>query len=124
MLYGVLRARGSWAVVSGCKFLTFRLLCGGHLQKQFLKQPPLKMPATDAGETSGIYSLRSRPTSLEDTLHVDAGRESLNQYTSTSIRITKQEFYEKWSCPLNLPYRTKVFAQSLNGEVNKGMIRI
>jgi hypothetical protein len=38
------------------------------------------MPATDAGETSGTYNLRPRPTSPEDTIYIDAGRESLNQY--------------------------------------------
>ena len=33
------------------------------------------MPATDAGETSGIRNLRPWPTSLEDTLYIDASRE-------------------------------------------------
>ena len=77
-------------MVSGYKFLTFRLhlwqasleLAASTvasevlllpLQKQQLKQPPLKIPATDAGETSGIFNLRPRPTSPED-----AGRENLN----------------------------------------------
>ena len=37
-------------------------------------------PASDAGETSGNHSLRPRPTSPEDTMYIDAGRESFNQY--------------------------------------------
>ena len=44
---------GWWAVVSGYKFLTIRCF-----RKKQLKQPPLKMPATDAAETSGICNLR------------------------------------------------------------------
>ena len=39
------------------------------LQKQQLKQPPPKMPATAAGETSEIRNLRPRPTSPEDTIY-------------------------------------------------------
>ena len=39
------------------------------LQKQQLKQPPLKMPATDACETSGIFNLRPWPTSPKDTTY-------------------------------------------------------
>ena len=31
---------------------------------------PLKMPATDAGETSGTHDLRPRPTSPEDTMYI------------------------------------------------------
>ena len=61
---------------SGYEFLTFRL----HFRKKQLKQPSLTMPATDAGETSGIRNLRQRPISLEDTIYNDAGNESLNQY--------------------------------------------
>ena len=38
------------------------------------------MPATVAGKTSGTRNLRPRPTSPEDTMYIDAGRESLNQY--------------------------------------------
>ena len=41
---------------------------------------PLKMPATDAGETLGICSLRPWPTRYEDTIYIDSGHESLNQY--------------------------------------------
>ena len=52
----------------------------GALQKQQLKQPPLKMPDKDAGDTSGIHNLRPQPTSREDTIYIDAGHESLNQY--------------------------------------------
>jgi len=44
------------------------------------------MPATDADETSGTHNLRPRPTSLEDTMYIDAGRESLNQYTLMTIK--------------------------------------
>ena len=40
---------------------------------------PLKMPATDAGETSGTHNLRPRPTSPEDSMYIAAGRESLKQ---------------------------------------------
>ena len=47
---------------------------------QHLKQPPLKMPATDAGETSRTRNPRPRPSSPEDTIYIDAGREGLNQY--------------------------------------------
>ena len=36
------------------------------------------MPATDAGETSGICNLRPRPTNPEDTTYIDATHESLN----------------------------------------------
>ena len=32
--------------------------------------PPLKMPATDAGETSGTHNLRPRTTSPEDTMYI------------------------------------------------------
>ena len=35
---------------------------------------------TDADEKSGICNLRPRPTGSEDTIYIDAGRESLNQY--------------------------------------------
>ena len=45
-----------------------------------VEQPPLKMPATDAGETPGICNLRPRPTSPEDTIYIDARLESLDQY--------------------------------------------
>ena len=38
--------------------------------KQQLKQPPLKMPATDTGEKSGTHNLRPRPTSPEDTMYI------------------------------------------------------
>ena len=38
---------------------------------------PLKTPAIDAGETSGIHNMRSRPTSPEETMYIDAGRENL-----------------------------------------------
>ena len=38
------------------------------------------MPATDAGETSGIRNLRPQPTSPEDNMYIDTGRENLNQY--------------------------------------------
>ena len=40
---------------------------------------PEVFPASVASETSGIRNLRPHPTSLEDTIHIDAGRESLNQ---------------------------------------------
>jgi len=40
---------------------------------------PPKMPATEAGETSGIYNLRPQPNNPEDTIYIDAGLESLNQ---------------------------------------------
>jgi hypothetical protein len=43
------------------------------------------MPATDAGETSGIRNLWPPPTSLEDTIYTYAGRESLNQYKSNYV---------------------------------------
>ena len=38
-------------------------------QKQQLKQPPLKIPATVASKTSGIQNLRPRSTSLEDSIY-------------------------------------------------------
>ena len=38
------------------------------------------MPATDAGEMSGICNLIPWPTSLEDIIYIGAGRDSLNQY--------------------------------------------
>ena len=38
------------------------------------------MPATDVGETSGSHNLKPWPTSPEDTMYIDAGLESLNQY--------------------------------------------
>ena len=43
------------------------------------------MPARNAGETSGTRNLRARPTSLEDTMYIDAGRESLNQYKHFNV---------------------------------------
>jgi hypothetical protein len=89
-------------VVSDYKFLTFRLHLGQvkhqdvcnvtdtistettanlqALQKQRLKQPPLKIPAIDVGKTSGIYNLTPWSTNLEDTKYIYAGCESLNQY--------------------------------------------
>ena len=81
---------GWWAVVSSYEFLTFRL----HLWKESsevllellftsetaVEAAPLKMTATYAGETSGTHNLRPRLTSSEDTMYIDAGRESLNQY--------------------------------------------
>ena len=42
---------------------------------------PAAVLATDVGETSGPHNLRPRPTSPEDTMYIDSGRESLNQYT-------------------------------------------
>ena len=36
------------------------------------------MPTTDAVETSGTHNLRPRPTSPEDTIYIDTGRESLD----------------------------------------------
>ena len=50
-----------------------------HLVFRLQIQQQLKMPATDAGETSGICNLRPWPTSPEDTIYIDAGSESLNQ---------------------------------------------
>ena len=47
------------------------------------------MPATDASETSGIRNLRPRPISPEDTMYIDACRESLNQH----IDIMDQTFW-------------------------------
>jgi hypothetical protein len=41
------------------------------LQKQQLKQPPLKMTAIDASKTSGSCNLRPWPTSPEDTIYED-----------------------------------------------------
>ena len=41
------------------------------LQKQQLKQPLLKMAATDAGDKLGIHNLRPRPTSPEDTIYIN-----------------------------------------------------
>jgi hypothetical protein len=62
------------------------------LQKQQLKQPPLKMPAKDAGETSGTHDLRQQPISPEDTMYIDTGRESLNQYIPTQHFIRRRFF--------------------------------
>ena len=46
----------------------------GHLSvwEMSSETAPLKMPATDAGETSGTHNL-----SPEETMYIDAGRESL-----------------------------------------------
>jgi hypothetical protein len=49
---------------------------------------PLKMPGTDAGETSGTHNLRLRPASPEDTMYINAGRESLNQEYNKYLNCT------------------------------------
>jgi hypothetical protein len=45
------------------------------------------MPATDAGETSGICNLRPQPISPEDTIYIDACRESLKQYINMNLFV-------------------------------------
>ena len=46
------------------------------------------MPATDAGETSGIHNLRPRPTSLEDTIYIDNQWNGLPNYIISNIQTT------------------------------------
>jgi hypothetical protein len=46
---------------------------------------PDVLPATDACETSGIRNLRPRPTCPEDSIYIDVGRESFNQYIQKTI---------------------------------------
>ena len=55
--------------------------------KTAVEAAPLKMAATDVGKTSGTHNLRPRPTSPEDTLYIDAGRESLNQYITNICSV-------------------------------------
>ena len=50
-----------------------------------VQKQQLKMPATDAGKTSGICNLRTWLTSLEDIIYTDASCENLNQYINGSI---------------------------------------
>ena len=45
---------------------------------QQLKQPPLKMAATGTDKTSGIFHLRTQPTSPEDVVYNDTARKILN----------------------------------------------
>ena len=50
------------------------------LQKERLKEPPLKMHAKDAGEKLRVFKLRIRQTSSEDIMYIDVGRERQNQF--------------------------------------------
>ena len=45
------------------------------------------MPPSDTGETSEIFNPRPRLSNPEDIIYIDAGRESLNQYNITTVRV-------------------------------------
>ena len=73
-----------------------------YLPSEMRHQSLLKIPTIDAGEISGIRNLRLRPISLEDTIYIDAGRESLSQYLillfpSISLSIMSAIFKEHFT---------------------------
>ena len=80
---------GSWAVFWRLFFLTFwQSLWLASSEDSNLCSGPLKMPATETGETSGRTTFRTRPKSPKDPEQpLDPGRESLREYIKDRRRF-------------------------------------